>query len=52
MHDTSTFRTEQIEFVIANFVDGETWLITIHTPRIFGMVFETIIGDELDPFFS
>lgn len=52
MLDSSIFRTEQMEFVMANFVEAETELITIQTPTTFGVFVVIKIGDELEPSFS
>ena len=48
---SSMFRTELIEFVMANFVEAETVFIITQTPTTFGIFVVMIIGVELEPSF-
>ena len=49
---SSIFRTTLNDFIIDNFVEAETEFKTTQTPTTFGIFFDTIIGELLEPFFS
>lgn len=46
------FRTILTEFIIESFVEAFILLVTINTPVTFGIMVVTIIGEEIEPFFS